>query len=78
MKALALPKVKIVSNGTGRGTRVFDGDGREILYGCIQEIECHIDRGGPRVSILLTRAEVEIEGCLEKITAPVDRAESPP
>jgi len=49
------PLVKIVSDGTGRGTHIFDTrTGEEILSGAVTAISWHIDSGRRASRALLT------------------------
>lgn len=55
-----MKKLRIVSDGTALGTKVFDSDGREVV-GCLTKIEWSID-GDRRVgTATLTYECVEVD-----------------
>ncbi|WP_041420837.1 hypothetical protein [Sideroxydans lithotrophicus] len=55
-------QIKIISDGTPQGMKVFDVDGNRIT-GCITAIEWHVDAcGGAEAKITFPNPEVELIG----------------
>lgn len=70
-----LPRARIVSDGTGPGTHLYDAEGNEILRDYIKSIAWEISGPGKlaRVRLELTPAELEVEGELASVEADVVR-----
>lgn len=63
-----MSKVRIVSDGTAVGTRLFDPDGKDITKYCTS-IEWRIDAGGHRMAtatVTFARVEIEAEGTVKE------------
>jgi hypothetical protein len=74
------PRVRIVSDGTGKGTHVYDAEGNEVLKGEISGITWEMNREGHflgRVKLELVGAKLEAEGALVEVEVPVMKTVPP-
>lgn len=73
---LRYPNLRIVSDGTGAGTRLLDANGNEILAGNIRCIRWEISGNGPQarvaqVTLELMPVALEVTGQLAEVRAAV-------
>ena len=47
-----MERIRITTDGTARGTRVYDTDGRPILRDCLKSVTWKVDRHGVPIAIL--------------------------
>jgi hypothetical protein len=74
------PRVRIVSDGTGKGTHVYDAEGNEVLKGEIRAITWELAPANHflgRVKLELVGAKLEAEGALTEVEAPVMKTVPP-